>query len=1070
MSKREALPDQEARDLIERRLDLNLIVEAGAGSGKTESLARRMAAGVVEGVYEIEGMAAVTFTRKAAAELRGRFQLVLEERLRTERDNARRARVREALSHLERLFAGTIHAFCAHLIRERPVEAGVAPGFTELDEIGDAELRRRVWRDYLDRERDAGSALLHELVEAGVALSDLDEAFQTVCLFPDVEFPPGDAPMPDPAPVWRDLDRFWGEVRRLLPPAILPETTCGVQRLAREFRGGLQVADRARAAALAELLASWEKDVKIVQKWWGNTAQERKAVVAEVQRHIGEFQATTVRPFLAAWRQYLYRPVVTLLAGGRGLVQEARRRAVVLNYEDLLQVAARVLRENLEVRAALQRKYRWLFVDEFQDTDPIQAEVILLLASEPGAGPDWTRAPLRPGALFIVGDPKQSIYRFRRADIETYMRVKERIQATGGQVVELTASFRAVPALCNWANGVFPEFFPQRATPQQPAFHRLHPIRGAADARVTGVRALGIPETVQQREVADWDARAIARFIRTEVDRGRRVWGDFLILTRKKKQLLVYARALEDLRIPVEVSGGATFAASEPVALLAGLLCALSDPDDGVALVGVLRGPLFGLSDEELFHHRVAGHWFHLTAPLPEGAQGTVVDALRELQEMYHWTRTLPVPAAVERVLEGTGLLALAAAETPGGAEAGNLLHAVDRVRRMTEEGGSLADAARALEEDRELVDLESLPLEPGRRDVVRLMNLHKVKGLEAPVVFLVDPLGGVKERADLRIVREGTRAVGYFQVTRPIGEWGRQVVAEPADWDRLEAEELAYRTAEEKRLLYVAATRARDLVVISRWARAGGSGVRPWAPFDPHINEAPPVDFPAAIDLPAVELPDLSDASREAAEAARQERRRAALQPSWEVESVTAMSHRGSAGGARPQEGRAREPDTGMVWGRLVHALLDHAMRGPHRDRAHLERLANWLTLGYPELRQVVPEALHTVERVMASDFWQRALTAEERHAEVPFAVMVSPEGAAPRILHGIIDLALRFPTGWELTDYKTDQLGPDALVDRYGDQVREYGRHWAVLSGAPVSYAGLYAVRDNQLTESLI
>ena len=141
------LPDQDARDLIVSRLDLNLVVEAGAGSGKTENLARRMAAGIAEGVYAIEGMAAVTFTRKAAAELRGRFQHTLEQRLVEESEPAKAERIRAALASLERFFAGTIHAFCARLLRERPVEAGVAPGFTELDEIADVELQQRSWRE-----------------------------------------------------------------------------------------------------------------------------------------------------------------------------------------------------------------------------------------------------------------------------------------------------------------------------------------------------------------------------------------------------------------------------------------------------------------------------------------------------------------------------------------------------------------------------------------------------------------------------------------------------------------------------------------------------------------------------------------------------------------------------------------------------------------------------------------------------------------------------------------------------------------------------------------------------------
>src|SRR5580700_3181761 len=139
MAKPRPVSDQRARDLIRARLDINLLVEAGAGSGKTECLAQRMAAGVLEGRYQVQQMAAVTFTRKAAAELRGRFQLTLERALAAERDETRQQRAQQALRHLERLFAGTIHAFCAHLLRERPVEAGVAPGFTELDEVAELD-------------------------------------------------------------------------------------------------------------------------------------------------------------------------------------------------------------------------------------------------------------------------------------------------------------------------------------------------------------------------------------------------------------------------------------------------------------------------------------------------------------------------------------------------------------------------------------------------------------------------------------------------------------------------------------------------------------------------------------------------------------------------------------------------------------------------------------------------------------------------------------------------------------------------------------------------------------------
>jgi ATP-dependent helicase/nuclease subunit A len=178
--------DQESRRLIRDDLLANILVEAGAGSGKTQMLAERMAAGVAAGVYSVEHMVAVTFTRKAASELRGRFHLALEEELKRAHKEPRSGqlsepertlRVQAALSNLERFFAGTIHSFCARLLRERPVESGVSPGFTELDEVQDLELRRRVWRDFISGARGAGDPDMMALMEAEIRPSDLDSAF-----------------------------------------------------------------------------------------------------------------------------------------------------------------------------------------------------------------------------------------------------------------------------------------------------------------------------------------------------------------------------------------------------------------------------------------------------------------------------------------------------------------------------------------------------------------------------------------------------------------------------------------------------------------------------------------------------------------------------------------------------------------------------------------------------------------------------------------------------------------------------------------------------------------------------
>jgi ATP-dependent helicase/nuclease subunit A len=1054
------LPDQAARDVIEQRLDVNVLVEAGAGSGKTESLARRMVAGIAGGVYEVDGMAAVTFTRKAAAELRGRFQLALEKRLTEERDEKRKERVRRALAHLERLFAGTIHSFCARLLRERPVEARMAPGFVELDEAADAALRAEAWRAYVAREIAAGSEALARLREAEIAPEHLDDAFETVCLHPEVEFPPGDGAEPATAAAWRALEEFWARLGALLPASIDPGTKCKVQKTARAFGRSMERADRTRPAALARLFREWERDPEITQKWWAADLAAQRRKKADVLKLLADFQRDTITPFLAAWRRHVYFHAVTLLADARAFAEDARRAAVVASYGDLLQCAARLLRERPDVRDALRRKYRWLFVDESQDTDPLQAEVVVLLAAD-GAESDWTRARLRPGVLFVVGDPKQSIFRFTRADIEVHNRLRELIRASGGETVELTASFRATPALCAWTNGVFARELPAAATAEQAAFQKLAPVRG--DSEETGVRTLTLAEGVPARDVAATEADAIARYIRAAVDGGRRRYRDFLILTRKKtKHLLPYAAALDRLDIPVDVSGAGAFGESPAVAALAAALHALADPDDAVAVVGVLRGPLFGVSDEELFAHRQKGLAFTLGAPLPDAAAGPAAAAIRTLKELYHVTRTLPAGAAVERILEETGLLAAAAAESPAGAEAGNLLRAVDRVRQVVESGGGLADAARALEEDIDRGEVEAVPLEPARGDVVRLMNLHRAKGLEAPVVFLANPLAGVEAQVDIRIVRDGARALGYLQLKRRRGEWSEEVLGEPNGWAAHEAAELRYLQAEETRLLYVAATRARETLVIGRWAKTGGKTVRPWQAFDAHLAGVPELGVPQTASPPAPRAIDAGPELRAAAAIARAARLAAACRPSWKVEAVTAGETGPRAPATVARDGTG-EIDRGRDWGTLVHGLLEHAMRGPRRDRNYLERLAAWLALDKSELQQVLPQALDTVERVMASEIWTRAMAAEERYAEVPFAVQLDGGSGVPVVVQGVIDLVYRTPQGWEAVDYKTDDPEGrlDALVAAYRPQVTAYARHWGSLVGAPVR-AGLFFVRS--------
>ena len=520
-------------------------------------------------------------------------------------------------------------------------------------------------------------------------------------------------------------------------------------------------------------------------------------------------------------------------------------------------------------------------------------------------------------------------------------------------------------------------------------------------------------------------------------------------------------------RLPVEVSGAGAFGDSERVHVLAALLRALSDPDDEVEVVGVLRGPLFGVSDPELYAYRSGGGNFIFTAVPPEPELSTeksaVVEALSRLHVMYRLTRALSVPAAVECILESTGLLALALGQTPGGAEAGDLLQALDRVRRVIEEGGTLADAADSLEADVESNEVESVPLEPGRTDVVRLMNLHKAKGLQADVVFLADPCGGYEPKADRRIVRDGESALGFLRIERKKpGSFYGQLLGLPVGWDAHEAAELEFVAAEHERLRYVAATRARELLVVSRW---GKPDVKkgPWLSFDSHLGEVAELQVPSEVSEPVMSRVDLSQEKREEADLTRVRRFVKGAELSFTTESVTGTTHRDVVIREEDSARLLRGPATGMEWGDLVHKLLEYAATTSLPERKQMERLARWLTLGKPELQSVFTEAIDTVDEVMKSDMWRRAMDADEHLTEVPFSSSVDAGSGRTKIVHGVIDLAYRTGDAWEIVDYKTDQLDDGSgLLDRYRDQLSAYATAWpsVVTDGLPVR-VGVYAVR---------
>ena len=1102
------IPDQEERNLIFSELDKNILVEASAGTGKTTGMVGRMLALLASGKCQsISNMAAVTFTRKAAAELRSRFNIELEQALKEVRGEEL-DRLEKALSQQEECFIGTIHAFCARLLRERPVEAGIDLTFEEIDEEADRRLREEAWDVFTaDILEDDPQGLLVRLHDLGLKLSDLKTAFVDFANFPDVE----EWPVPDRQNLDADLDHvrqqledYVSRMKDLAP--LLPVKTGNdtlIPQLARLPRVISHYQELENPGQLMQVLALFDREVDIVQKIWKQdgdfTAQDAK----DEKGRWDAFRQEVVSPNLGAWRQMRYAIVMRLLLLARDSYDMLRKRHGVLNFQDLLMKAARLVRENPAVRRYLQLRFTHLLVDEFQDTDPIQAEVIVLLTSQNSAEKDWRKATPRPGSLFVVGDPKQSIYRFRRADITTYNEVKQIIASGGGLVVRLCANFRANERLLDWVNDAFEPGqssgaesdacrFPLQECPESPSYIRLLAGKKEHDERYpSGVFRLEIPQVyTRKEEVIAFEADIIARAIKETLDGKTRVPPasesqsspqaaprEFMIIARNTASLPAYARALRKYGIPCQVAGGSGLSEIYPLKLLNLCLKAIAHPDDPVALVAVLRSELFGLGDDALYSFKKAGGTFCFQTPPPARLSpdlaDSIDDAFRRLRSYYLLTFKIPLLSAIEMMATDLGITALAAAEPGGNSAAGGLLKALELLREAQAEMWSIEQAVEFLERLSDREGRHDAGPVFSKEDCVRVMNLHKAKGLEAPVVFLADPYGASEHEIDRHIDRSGDEVLGYLAIFAEGNAYGRrgELLAHPAGWELLADKERGFLRAEELRLAYVAATRSCRATIISQ--KAKNNGWNPWRRFEAHLPPGSELPDPRPQSLAAKKPPDISLAEISKAEMDISKRLKDCLKPSYAVSGAKefALSRHSvlsapvqepsftvtEDSGGEAQAGRDWQGEDGIVLGEIIHALMEAAIKTPSAD---LQEMAASALLGRGIAPKLAPLVLKMVEGARASSLWKRAMSAPRRLTEVPFQTMLEG-GASPTLLRGAVDLAFWEPDGWVLVDYKTDRTGTktiDTMLNRYRPQMELYAWAWEKCSGEPVKERLIY------------
>jgi ATP-dependent helicase/nuclease subunit A len=1138
------LSDQPARDLIVHALDRTLVVEAAAGTGKTTELVKRIVRVLETGRAEVTSLVAVTFTEKAAGELKLRLRQELEEARANAEDDGARARLERALQNLEEAHVSTIHGFCGDLLRERPVEAGIDPLFTVLTESQAKRLYAEAFSAWFqDALRDPPEGVRRSLRRTSRRGwgGDIDE----------------DGPVErlrragwDLAE-WRDFPAAWKrpeydrerDIRGLSdavqifgaitapgsPRDNLFVDTAPARRTADDLRIVLAADDLDSAEALLIDLCR-NRDFARARK--GSGAYFGKGVTRGQVQDGHKALMEKLESFAADADADLAALVREELRGSIDRYEALKRRVGALDFLDLLVRARNLVRDRDAVRAELQSRFSCLFVDEFQDTDPLQAELLLLLAADDPAERDWRSVRPIAGKLFVVGDPKQSIYRFRRADVAIYREVCDRLMACGATAVRLETSFRSAPNLQRAINAAFAPVMTGDADTLQADYVELRPSRDDLSGQPSLI-ALPVPEPYGRRRIAvasierslpdavgafvDWlvhesgwtvterrtreepipiEARHVCLLFRRFFS-----WGEDL--TRG------YVDALEARGIRHLLVGGRAFHDREEIETLRAALAAVEWPDDELSVFATLRGALFAIGDEELleYRHLHPGHVFHPFRVPPDLSDRLkpIGNALRLLAELHMRRNRRPVAETVTRLLKETRAHVSFALRRAGEQVLANALHVAELARQYELSGG--ISFRGFVEELREAADggegAEAPILEEGS-DGVRLMTVHKAKGLEFPIVILADMTCKLA-RNDAGRYLDASQGLCALR----LGGWV------PLELRNHQAIEQARDRQEGVRLAYVAATRARDLLVVPAigdepfdggWVSPLDAAIYPpivrrrdhvsatgcpsfkkdsvlqrpdndafmpqtvapglhrfdsghevvwWDPFALKLGAEPPFGLRRQELIVKDVAPEILHAGlmryrrwSEARQAAIDE----GAKPSIDVRTATEWSiDEGATVAAEDVENIAFDTDPqrprGARYGTLVHTAL--ATVPLDADAIVATRIVETQGRIVGATTDEVASAIDVVRRVLAHPVFDAARQALSRNAlllrESPITLTI--DGT---LVEGVADLVFEDERGCVVVDFKTDRASGDWLA-RYRRQVALYANAVALATGKP-------------------
>ena len=1166
--------------LCSGEFDRNFLVSAGAGAGKTYTTVERVFNMLNDPSVGIrpQDIVMITFTIKAATEMKTR----LSGKVRAELDKATTGERKRYLSFLmdslPEMQISTIHSFCKRILNDYPLESGVgfAPQFESEDGEGNGPLA--IWFDHAWK---GGKCL--ECQRIGIKQDMAQRFMEKLNLFPTALPQYADPSLPENQ---EKFDQTMAECRHLV---IAFRDSLGDTKpdiFDYRIRNALLAGEDAADAEVIRAARKIAKDGQKAAEWMGKTARTgakgacdkllpfldlkenpEEALTAMDQvlavgnalkgddRRARIVEAIPMLP--EGYREAAYMAEalpdaeqLKALVESIDLMMHAiatdeiwrlnqeyvreRHENHIVTLSDMLLRTAELVKSHPEVRQKLHDRYKVFFVDEYQDTNPVQTDIIFGIAAD-RYDPDWHNCVPGPGRLFLVGDAKQGIYRFTGADIALWHEAEEVIRNTGGEVLDLSRNFRSTTEICDAVTDTFDQgkllamedseyqvkyrgMVAHRGHGPEAIFHHIIPCD--EDGDIPGDEEA---EPVNPYEMAAWQ---IAQYIRYRVENTGNQYGDFLILSYNKERNNEYPDLFRYFRIPLKFDGVLNISAYRPIELLNLRVQAVTHPFDERLSFRALcecgnvlpqEWDLFRMNvkrlpaETNLTRYRgirdLMSHVDDLRRLLPSTPMNkNIFRALKMLDDDRKLSQSREPCAFLDELVElSDGLFREAYDPDEYQNQYAALRHVIDKVRESNpQQFMDMADMLNVIATSA----LDRMPTLRTDSNYVRLMNLHKVKGLQGKIlIFLPGKLKSV--RPDHNIQRTGTKSKGWFVLQSP----GGGSAYNPPDWKEHKDEEAAFLKAERIRLRYVALTRAEDEAHFFEFMKneaKRNTKEDAWKGFD-GIGRTVEDSFPAPTEPEETEETGVQTQTARAEQQSVltgkiyvKEKTARRVLPSdqdkhFEEESRMLIQ---DADGLEEEIDPMEQPG-GKSWGSAVHRTAEIVVQGGafteeaismaakqavaelfnsellrKRERDNLSLPEEVVTL--TQIRDYVAGKIAEKLAFMTDETspFRKLLEEAEIHTEMPFVISVSAENGdiyhrlAARTnekngrrleLSGKIDLALRYPDGtWVVADYKTDRMLPEddgnrdvyhaRLNKEYGNQLEIYRTVLEYLTGEKV------------------